>query len=162
MALPDPRVILAAKIYAHRLEIGQTAARAFDYVSNNFGLTAAQVRQAVRQAQRAVRVGAVLDELPNAARVREALEGRRAPAQRVGVRVEITRHRLEGDKDEPWRTNTLYIEVDWDATKQDVIDRIADYLVSIESGSGPELYSEIEFKGPTLWPGQSVVSVGSL
>jgi len=162
MALPDPRTILLAKSYAHQIEIGRTPQQALAYIDKEFPAPAYVVRSAIRQAQKAMRVGEVLEDLPAAARIRDALEGQRAPAPRVGVRVEVTRHRVENGVDTEWRRNTLYIEVNWDDPKQVVLDKVAEYLVSIERDSGEETYSEIAFVGPSLWPGQTVTNVGRL
>lgn len=162
MALPTPEVIMLAKSYAHQLEIGRTAQQAREYLLDNFPASPSQVRSAIRQAQRAIRVGEVLSGLRPQNTIREALEGQRAPAQRVGVRVEVTRIRELGSDWADDRRNTLYVEVSWDDSVQDVIQRVRQWFESTERGSGPAFAWEVEFKGPTLWPGQSNTQYGGL
>ena len=162
MALPDARVILAAKAYAHQIEIGRSAEQARNYIAEELALTGYQVRSAIRQAQRAMRVGEVLATLRPEDTVREALEGQRAPAATVGVRVEVTRINVfQGGYTED-RKNTLYVEVGWDDTVSDVLDQVRQWFENTERGSGPAVAWEVEFRGPSLWPGATSPLYGGL
>ena len=162
MALPDARVILAAKAYAHQIEIGRSAEQARNYIAEELALTGYQVRSAIRQAQRAMRVGEVLSGLRPEDTIREALEGQRAPAATVGVRVEVTRINVfQGGYTED-RKNTLYVEVGWDDTVSDVLDQVRQWFENTERGSGPAVAWEVEFKGPSLWPGATSPLYGGL
>ena len=162
MPLPDSRVILAAKAYAHQIELERSPDQARDYIARGFGLTGTQVRSAIRQAQRAMRVGEVLAELRPEDTVREALEGQRAPARTVGVRVEVTRIDVSTSRGFEDRKNTLYVEVPWDATIHDVLEQVRTWFENTEQGSGPAHAWEIAFKGPSLWPGHSSPRYGGL
>jgi hypothetical protein len=163
MALPSSEVIDLAKAYAHQIETGRTPQQAREYLLE-FAATPSQISSAIRQAQRAMRVGEVLETFIGqpTRTIREALEGQRAPAARVGVRVEVTRIRQLGSEWEADRKNTLYIEMSWDDTIGDVIARARSWFEATEHGSGPAFAWELEFKGPTLWPGQSPAEYGGL
>lgn len=163
MPLPSQVVILLAKSYAYQLAETGSPAAAYAFIENEHPeATRSQLQSAVRQAQRAIRVGDILESLPETSRIRDALEGQRAPAQRVGVRVKVTRHSvfLGGYTED--RENVLYVEVPWDATKQDVLSRVRTWFENTERGSGPAVAWEVEFTGPTLWPGQSNPEYGGL
>ena len=153
MPLPDSRVILAAKAYAHQIEVGRSPDQARNYLAREFGLTGTQVRSAIRQAQRAMRVGEVLAGLRPEDTVREALEGQRAPARTVGVRVDVQQWQTPEPIGDPWRTNTLYVEVPWNATIQEVMDRAHEWIDTRPGNSYGVRSIVIEFSGPTLWPG---------
>lgn len=162
MPLPSQIVIMLAKTYAHRIEVGKTAAQAYDYISTQFGATRRQVQSAVRQAQKAMRVGEVLATLRPKDKIRAALEGQRAPAKTVGVRVEVTRIDVEGRGAKEDRVNTLYVEVPWDATVHDVLAKVHEWFDATQRGSGRSKAWEVQFRGPSLWPGQSVTQFGGL
>ena len=156
MPLPDSRVILAAKAYAHQIEVGRSPDQARDYIARDFGLTGTQVRSAIRQAQRAMRVGEVLAGLRPEDTIREALEGQRAPGRTVGVRVEVHQWQTNPPQGEPWRTNTLYVEVPWDATLIDVYERVNQWIDTRPGNSYGVRSIQIDFAGPSLWPGGTV------
>ena len=162
MALPDARIILAAKAYAHQIEIGRPSDQARNYIAQELALTGYQVRSAIRQAQRAMRVGEVLSGLRPEDTIREALEGQRAPARTVGVRVEVTRIGVSTERGFEDRKNTLYVEVTWDATISDVLKQVKTWFENTERGSGPAVAWEVEFKGPSLWPGATSPLYGGL
>lgn len=162
MALPSPIVIMLAKSYAHQLAEHGDPAAARRYIAEEFGAaTPSQIRSAIRQAQRAMAVGERLSHLPLTAQISEALEGNR-PAERVGVRVVVTRHEVDQGGDVEDRQNTLYVQVPWDATVQDVIQRVRSWFERTERNSGPAVAWSVEFSGPTLWPGQTVPLYGGL
>jgi hypothetical protein len=154
MALPAPQIILLAKAYAHRLELGETPAEAGIYLRNRFtAATPAQIRRAIGQAQRAMEVGETLAQMGEQEHLSEALEGRPRPARTVGVRVELSQWLTGQPEGDPWRVNTLYVEAPWDATIADVMERARDWL-GAKPGQGYGVRSTVvQFVGPTLWPG---------
>ena len=156
MPLPDARVILAAKAYAHQIEVGRSPDQARNYLAESFGLTSSQVRSAIRQAQRAMRVGEVLATLQLEDTIRKALEGQRAPARTVGVRVEVEQWQTDPPQGKPWRTNTLYVEVSWDATTQYVRDLVDTWMNTRPDGAYGVRSTVVNFVGPSLWPGGTV------
>lgn len=155
MALPSPLIIDLAKAYAYRLERGYTAVEARTYLLG-FAATRGQIDRAIYQAQRAIAVGQTIEQMGLDVHLSEALEGQRRPAGTVGVRVQLTRF----DVDRPGvqtrdERHDLYIEVPWDATKRDVIQRARTWFENSLRGSGPARAWELHFVGPTLWPGAS-------
>lgn len=154
MPLPPPEVIDLAKAYAYRLEVGYTDAEAQAYIRNRFpNATAWQRQRAYYEARRGIEVGQALQHMGQDQYLREALEGKRAPAQTVGVRVQVTRHRQEGNSWDNDRVNDLYVEARWDETIHDVLARVREWFDATERTSGPAVAWSVQFVGPTLWPG---------
>lgn len=154
MAIPAPTIILLAKSYAHQLEVnGGDVVAAANYLRERFPATPAQIRRAIDQAQRAIRVGETLAQMGPHEHISEALEGRRRPARTVGVRVEMAQWLTPTPTGNPWRVNTLYVEISWDATIQDVFDRAEEWLAAKPGHGYGVRATEIQFVGPTLWPG---------
>jgi hypothetical protein len=166
MPLPGIAIIQMAKSYAYQSErIGAAAARE-DLLERYPYATRRQIDSAINQAQRATAVGTELERLRLEAeqrpdlwerQVREALGVRRAPAQRVGVRVDISAGKLSGTGYTQEYYNTLYIEVSWNDTLEVVRERVEAYIGQLESRYRRDLGFSWEFSGPSLWPGQSTV-----
>lgn len=155
MPLPKATIIDLAKSYAYQIEHGKTPQQARQYLAESFPATLSEIRSAIRQAQRAMRVGEVLSTLTPQDTVRTALEGQRAPAPTVGVRVMVTSYYYQGQQTVAENWVTLYIEVPWDATLAEVQQRAADYTTQFTQYSDRLAYQEVSFVGPTLWPGHT-------
>lgn len=157
-------IVDLAKSYAHQIiELGKSPTKARDYLRDNFPASPAEIRRAIYEAERGMAVGRALDALPTSAKISEALQGKHPPSAEVGVRVQVTRYRESTGNWATDRVNTLYVQVPWDATKEDVIQRILGWFNATESGgSGPALAWEVSFVGPTWWPGESQPIYGGL
>lgn len=153
MAVPPPEIILLAKSYAHQISLGRSAAEAGRFLRSEYGATAHDVTLARYQAQRAMQVGEALSRMGPLEYISEALEGKRQPAPTVGVRVELRQWLTDPPSGDPWRVNTLYVEVGWGQTLQDVIDLANEWLKSRPDHGYNVKSTETHFVGPTLWPG---------
>jgi hypothetical protein len=164
------RVTLAQTLY-HQREMGHSEERAVAYVTARFpGVTQADLRWARDQLARAEtatyrlglwtqqatvgrREGAGYElgtegETDPHRRLREALAGERAPAHNVGVRVELITTRPDGSL----QPVSVYLNMTWDSTVQDVIDAAAQAAADLRAAGSDVVYHGFRYSGPTRWP----------
>lgn len=156
MASTSPLVIGLAKAYAFRLEMGYTPAEAQAYIRKTFPEATDNQRQtAYRQARRGAEVAAELEQLGPQEQLYRALGSHRRPAETVGIRVKATLYREEGGTEIETGYRDLYVESRWTDTIQDVYDRVQQWAINNQTGSGGATRVTVEFVGPSLWPGAS-------
>jgi hypothetical protein len=147
MPRPSQAVIDLSKAYAYRLEKGWTPTRAREYIRDNFGATEQQVRDAVANAQRGLKIAEKISYLPNKSKLREALVGQKEPEQTVGVRVlvEVT----HPGRASTWAT--IYVNATWDWTVEEVEAEARRLAIVASKNYGRVGPMKTAFVGPTLW-----------
>jgi hypothetical protein len=178
MPLPRTEIITMMKDAAWHAELTGDESGMRDYLERQYRHASPyQRRRALELATQAIGVGLALRELGPRDVLRTGLQGARAPAATVGVRVRLNYSAAvpePGYKGKTPEWVTKYVPMNWDATVEEIGEAIREMLTiagysedqikaivkagqrtaeAVAEATGREYYGQWwEFVGPTLFP----------